>query len=224
MSKRKRTPEQLARATSKRAVAEAARKARDKAAADSAEFAAEQIAPAAQRHSVIARNGVMVRGPRVEACGLTFVRSNPLRHLAARSAGMEVPTIHDGHLRAAARLLAAWETGADGIGSGASNYQPRSGAVQSGIIAEGLLTRLNAQIAARDQIDRAQRFLAGLWPVIHAVVIEGIDASSWASSVGMDRKVAMGYLAAALDMLVTFYAPKPVIRSNEALTATGRHA
>ncbi|MDR3474446.1 MAG: hypothetical protein P4M09_22585 [Devosia sp.] len=175
--------------------------------AEKEEERAEKIAPAAQRKPVSSPDGTVVRGARLEPNGLTFKRSNPLCHLAARSRGMEVPLITRVHVDAAERLLAAWEDGMGSIGLGASNYEPRAGgAVQSGYISEAILGAIRHQVAARCHVEAAMAFLGGLWPVIYAVVIQGIDASSWATTARMNRQVALGFLTAALTRLTEFYA------------------
>ncbi len=205
----------------RKAEADALRRAADKEKAETEERRAEQIAPAAQRHAVERCEGVTMRGPRLEPYGLTFKRSNPLEHLAKRSRGMAVPLITQAHVAAAERLLTAWEDGSGSIGVGASNYEPRSaGAVQSGYIAKAILLAIDKQVRARQHVEAAKAFLGALWPSIHAVVICGIDASSWAQTAGLNRQVALGFLTAALTRLLEFYdGPARAIVEQERLMA-----
>ncbi|MFL5285976.1 MAG: hypothetical protein ACJ8AW_34615 [Rhodopila sp.] len=51
----------------------------------------------------------MLRGARVEQQGVTMIRSNPVKRLAARSRSKEFPTIGEAHVTAADRLLTDWE-------------------------------------------------------------------------------------------------------------------
>jgi hypothetical protein len=182
-------------------------------AAEEAEQKAEAIAPRVQREPVLSPDGTMLRGPRLEPDGLTFKVSNPVRHLEQRGrrraeAG-DMPAVREAHVVAAERLLAAWHEGADGVGIGASNYGERTGGtVQSGTISDAVLATVGRQVKARQEVGAAQTFLGALWPAVHAVVIRGIDVTSWATAARLDRKIALGYLSAALDRLVEFYAPK----------------
>lgn len=181
----------------------AARVAREKAARE--EERQEKIAPAIQRFAVTA-GGVVLRGARVEPDGLAFKRSNPVQHLVRRHSESANPLVTDPHLIASERILISWETGAEGIGTGASNYGERSGGTpQTGYIADAVLRTLNRQIAARDEIAAAQAFLGALWPCVHAVVIRGVDITSWSTTTGLNRHAAVGYVVAALDRLVEFY-------------------
>jgi hypothetical protein len=69
------------------AAAAARRAAAPARAAELREQADEELAPAAQRRAVVGAAGTVLRAPRLErgADGRSFVRSNPLHHLWARS-------------------------------------------------------------------------------------------------------------------------------------------
>jgi hypothetical protein len=171
------------------------------------EAKAEFGAPKIQREAVFNRNGEIIRGPRVEPDGLVFIRSNPVKHLYARSKNKDHPTIHKAHVDAAEKLLIAWEEGSQGISVGSSNYGERSAgaAVNTGTISHTVLQIVNQQIKARQEIAAVQAFLGALWPVIHAIVIRGIDIATWAEASGMRPAVATGYLCASLDKLLDFF-------------------
>ena len=65
----------------------------------------------------------------------------------------------------------------------------------------------HVHIAARDEVLRIRARLGALWPVIHAVVICHIDPSAWGEAQGMNPHVSVGYVTAALDLLVRCYEP-----------------
>lgn len=208
------TPEQKAKREAerarKRAETEARRAAYEKAEAERQERLAELIAPKVQREAVVTADGAIVRAPRVERDGLTFKRSTSLHHLAKRSEGMESPTIRPDHIRAATRLIQAWELGGEGVGLGASNYGERLGGGAGGTPGGRIIS---LQIEARQEIGAVQAFLGALWPAIYAVVIRGSDVTSYAAAMKKRREVALGYVEAALDRLVEFYRPKPAPES-----------
>jgi len=180
--------------------------ARAKAAAEEAK--AESLAPKVQREAVLDHNGNMIRGPRVELEIINFRRSNPVRHLVARSKNKPSPVFVKKHELAADRLLIAWETGANGISAGCTNYSERaSGTPTTGMIADHVLSVINEQMRARQEVAAAQAFLGALWPVIYCVVIRGIDVSGYAEMAGMSQEVATGYVAAALDRLCELFVP-----------------
>ncbi|MGA9608882.1 MAG: hypothetical protein WBR21_17915, partial [Rouxiella badensis] len=57
----------------------------------------ELIAPRSQRMPVLGRDGIPIRGARIERDGCCFVRSNPVRHMVARSRHREAPLITKKH-------------------------------------------------------------------------------------------------------------------------------
>jgi hypothetical protein len=66
---------------------------------------------------------------------------------------------------------------------------------------------------------RVQARLGALWPVIHAVVICHIVPTAWGEAQGMQPNVAIGYVAAALDLLVQCYEPPKRRTSGRILMA-----
>jgi len=76
-----------------------------------------------------------------------------------------------------------------------------------GVISEASLHAAHVHIAARDEILRVQARLGALWPVIHAVVICHLVPTAWGEAQGMQSNVAIGYVAAALDLLVQCFEP-----------------
>lgn len=165
------------------------------------EKAAELLAPAAQRHAVMA-NGEVIRHARAVPDGISFKRSSPVRHMA-KHGGLD-----SDHVRAADRLSTAWETGGGSIGMGASQYGERTSGTpnMSGMLAEGVLNAVRAQNLARDEVVAAARALGGGFNVVRSVVLEGLDVAAWGRlHGGKNCQVAKGYLLAALDELVSFY-------------------
>jgi hypothetical protein len=153
------------------------------------------VSPAAQ---------VTLRGPRVERDGLTFTVSNPIRHLVSRSKGSERPMFTKRHADAADILRHAWEEAGAGVSVGVAQYDRVRGSniPQTGYISDAALAALDHQIDQREKITRARAWLGEyLWRPIVVVVINGIDASTWAAQDKLNRQVAIGYLAAALDRL-----------------------
>lgn len=192
---------------SRKAAAAAQRRARaaavrqHKAAAE--ETRAEAIAPAVQRHDTLDAAGQVVRHARLERDGLTFRRSNPVRHLVARGG----PMIRKAHEIAADRLVVSWEEGGRGVGIAATAYGERAGGgLEVGSLPPYLLARMAYQHRQKAAYEGARIWLGGLWPIIDAVVLRGIDVSAYARPLGQSRQVMLGYLAAALDRLVEFYA------------------
>lgn len=172
------------------------------AAAQAEETRAEGVAPAIQRKPVLAPSGAVLRHPRVEPDGLAFKVSNPV----ARLVRLGSSAITAEHAVAAARINRAWEEGGRGVGMGASLYGERtSGGSEAGALSDRVLAVLGRQTAARDECVAAQAWCGRLWPAIVAVVLNGTDVTAWGVAIGLDRKVALGRVGAALDRLVEFY-------------------
>ena len=192
----------------RRQLAAERRKAAAKEKAEREEARAEHLAPKVQRMPVYARDGkTVLRGSRVEQSGATMVRSNPVKRLAAHSRGKDFPTVGEAHVTAADRLLTAWEE-SHGAPVLCSNYGERSASssMPAGL-SDATLHAAHVHIAARDEVLRIQARLGALWPVIHAVVICHIDPSAWGEAQGMNPHVSVGYVTAALDLLVRCYEP-----------------
>ena len=147
---------------------------------------------------------VTLRGPRVEQDCLTFRVSNPIRHLVARSKSTERPMFTKRHADAADVLRTAWEEAGAGVSVGVAQYDRVRGSniPQTGYISEAAYSAQRHQIDQREKIAKARAWLGeSLWRPIMVVVIQGIDASTWAAQDKLNRQVAIGYLAAALDRL-----------------------
>ena len=171
----------------------------------------ERIAPAVQRNPVVAPDGTVLRGARVEPDGLAFRVSNPIRHMVARGEkreGANLPLITRAHEVAADRLAIAWEEGGRSVTMAACAYGERSGGgtVTSGSPSDAVLQAVGHQNRKRAEFEAARTWLGSLFPVLDAVVLRGIDVTSWARQERRDRNAAVGYLAAALDRLCEFYA------------------
>jgi hypothetical protein len=185
-------------------------------AAEAEEARQESIAPSVQRAPVMAPDGTILRGARLEPDGLAFRVSNPIRHLVARGErqdGTNLPLITRAHQLAAERLVIAWEEGGRSVTMAACAYGERSGggSVTSGSPSDAVLASIGHQNRMLAEFTGARAWLGGLFTVIDAVVLRGIDVSAWAKQERRDRKAAVGYLAAALDRLVEFYA-EPVLK------------
>src|SRR4051794_30385465 len=132
------------------------RRAEAKAKAERDEARAEQLAPKIQRLPVYGRAGQVLRGSRVEQSGLTMVRSNPIKRLAAFSKNKDNPTITDAHVAASDRLITAWEE-AHGAPVLISNYDERTSRSSSpGVLSDAVIHAAHGYIAARDEILRVQ--------------------------------------------------------------------
>jgi len=62
------------------------------------------------------------------------------------------------------------------------------------------------QIKLRRELHDALEALGRCKNVVHRVVLDALPLEHWATSVGMHRSVALGYLSSALDVLCAFYA------------------
>jgi hypothetical protein len=166
----------------------------------------EAIAPRAQRLPVLGRDGEVIRGARLERDGIVFIRSNPIKRLVARGQGKDRPLFVKRHADAVERLLRAWEEGGEGITAGVAHYGVKiSGSSSAGMIADGVLTGVNRQVAARAELEGVKARLGARWGALFSIAIAGIDVSAWGAAVGMNPNCAAGYCAACLDMLCDFY-------------------
>src|SRR4051795_6341245 len=158
-----------------------------KARAEQQEQRDEAIAPRAQRLPVLGRNGEILRGARVERDGVSFRRSNPIRNMVQRGRGKEAPLLEKRHADAADRLLAAWEMAGGGITFGVASYGGRLSAMPTtGTLSDAVLRGVNAQIAARTELEGAKTVLGARWGALFSVVIAGIDVSAWGAACNMN--------------------------------------
>lgn len=172
------------------------------------EAAAEQLAPAIQRRAV---NGF--RGPRVTIANGHIEVASTVRNLAqrqskrARSGGEPAITLE--HVRASERLLIAWRTVSQGVSIGRDYEQMGAGrSTNYGVPTDGKHRKLLVQVKLREELRDALEALGPLQTVVRRTVLDGVDLSVWAAEARMDRTAALGFLAAALTMLVSFYAAR----------------
>lgn len=174
-----------------------ARQARERA----EEARQELVAPAVRRRPVLTPSGEVYRHPVIEPAGAGFIHSNPIRHLIACGGEKSVITVI--HLAAAQNLLATARIAGEGVTSGVSSYGDVRGG--DGTATTAMVLR---QAACHAELDAIRVWLAGFWPVVCAVALDGIAISVWAGTRGWNRSVALGYLKGALDRLVEFYAQR----------------
>lgn len=154
----------------------------------------------------------VLRAARVQRDGAGFNRTDVLSHMAAeineaREAGT-TSMFSTAHFAAAKRLRAAWDAAGDGVGLGASDWGRVGGGRATAPSEQAGHSALVAQVKQRVEIEAAAAWLGGLWPAVRDMALVGMSASAWGAKVGMDRKAVPGYLRAALDRLVEFYAAK----------------
>jgi hypothetical protein len=147
-------------------------------------------------------SGTVYRAPLAVPDGVAFRRSSPLCHLFKRQAGITTD-----HLKAAARLQEAWETGGRGVGMGASNYQERTSGVAKSGISDAVLSSIGRQNVARDEFMVVRWRLGHSWKVIEGIVLDGMDVTTWAANKRpqCDYRTAEKLLVVALDRLVKVY-------------------
>ena len=172
----------------------------------------EAIAPAAQRQSVVTPDGQVLRGPRIERSGITFILTNPIRNMIIRSrhrrADSDLPAITEWHAAASERLLRAHDLAGEGIGIGHSDYSRGgvSSAPQTGYLSKATISAITRQAQAAEERARAKEWLGPVhWAPISACVLRGISFAAWAQTRPCRRAEALGDLVRALDALVEFY-------------------
>ncbi len=158
-------PSQAATSRAITAKTRARRKADAKRQAEAqAEERAEAIAPAAQRHGVALADGTVIRGPRLVRDGISYRVATPLHEMVRRGmrrtdAGL-TPTVTAHHLKAADRLMVAWENGGSGINASAAMLGERTSGGGSG---DGMMALLTTQLAARRECEAVAGWLGPLW-------------------------------------------------------------
>jgi hypothetical protein len=191
--------------------------ARTKAAMEEAKD--EAGAPAAQRKAVLDGDGNVVRGPRVMRDGIVFIRSNPVKHLLARSQNKEFPTIRKIHSDVAEKLRTAYEEGGSSITAGTSSYQERASTTpQTGYIADAIIASVTRQRNARIEVQAVKEHMGSLWDALFEFVIVGRDIGSIAAARHWRPEMMTGFIVASLERLVSFYSP-PVERRGRIRTA-----
>jgi hypothetical protein len=91
-------------------------------------------------------------------------------------------------------------SGGEGIGLGKSDYGAMRGGRGTAPMTPPGHESLVSQLRHRAELEGAAAWLGALWPVVREVALRGVDVSAYAASVGMDRKVAAGYLRASLQI------------------------
>jgi hypothetical protein len=71
---------------------------------------------------------------------------------------------------------------------------------------EGASTPSEPHAAARAEIEAVRACLGPLWPALYNVAILNLDVAEWSRAINMNPEQAAGFLAASLDVLVSFYA------------------
>ena len=118
------------------------------------------------------------------------------------------PLVSDQHLAAAERLRQTFEATAEGVGLFGSSVTwtrinlPVAGAANP----LAMVGRLTSQLAERREWLSARSYLGPLWPALETVVLGGSDVKFLAMQRDWSEPMALGYLIAALDKLVVFYA------------------
>jgi hypothetical protein len=120
-------------------------------------------------------------------------------------------------MAAAQRLATAWHHGGEYVTAGVSSYGDLRGGDGSATTAMVL-----RQIAAQREVSAAGWFMGRCTPCVFRVVLDGISITAWAGSVGIDRKVALGFLIAGLDRLVEFYGTLDATTSGRSGTRTAQ--
>ncbi len=171
----------------------------------------------AEAQSILAGAGIIgpqsvLRGPRIERSGITFIRSNPVRNLLDRAKdrrpNSDLPRVTEYHLQATERLLRAHDMGGEGVGLGHSDYS-RAGVrinPQTGYIPDSVINAITTQASAAEECARAKVWLGPVdFAPINALVLKGISFAIWAETRHTRRAEALGDLVRALDRLVEFY-------------------
>lgn len=184
----------------------------------------ERAAPKVQREAVLASDGTMLRGPLVEVVNGRPIRVNQVARIAGvigdteglpasfrdviGDLGGRSPAITPARVGAARQLQDDWARVGGGVGVSAKDYAERfGGSFAGGLLDQGIM----AQADARQRLDGALTWLGALCDIVVPVVLDCVPPTAWARQNGMSEKHAVGYLAAALTRLASFYA-RPVHR------------
>lgn len=169
------------------------------------EEADEKVAPAVQRL------GTATKHPRLVRDGITFRVACPIEVMVKKGKQRErnggEPTINERHLIAVRRLMVAWEIGQT-ITAGISGYDQKiSGTPDSGYLSQAQIRRVTRQRRAAEEVASVRHALGPpLWPIVEAIGLKGQTAQAWAKEQGLLEGVALGFLRAALDVLVAHLA------------------
>ena len=197
-------PRKPTRAERARRLRELKREKRLKAEAEAAalaEIADEELAPGVQRRVITDAAGNAYRMPTVVRDGVTFKRASPISHLVNCGGATFA------HGKAAERLARAWEDGGRGVGKASGGYGERTATTpQTGYISDVAIAAIAYQTRCRLEYAAAQTYCGGLFSALQRVALEGIDITAWGREKGWEQRVAKGYVVAALDRLVEFYA------------------
>ena len=167
----------------------------------------EELAPAAQRKSVVAQDGTVLREPVVTMSTWAEPGNTTTKLVTGYRRTDSLLTLHqrgelitNNHLIIADRYVRDYEVGMEG---GRPGYD-RLLAIQSGFHGvEPSRMRLNAL-----QRLRAANKSVGtsLLPILHDVVVKNTTLKDWAQRNRVNAQVALGRLVATLDRLSDHYA------------------
>lgn len=212
----------------KRAASAQRRKEAQLAAARLQEQKDEDLAPAVQRQAITRRvydeeTGrdveQIIQAPRLERAGVGFIRSDPIKHLAARGEARtergEVAIIDGRHVKAANRLRSLWDAVGEGIGVGASDWGRLPSMRGTVPTEQGGHTALLAQVKMQSELEACAAFLGGAWPCVRDIALRGVTVDSWSGRMGWDRSISTGYLRAGLDRLIEHFSEQEPERKSK---------
>lgn len=180
---------------------------------------AEEIAPRHARQPVLDASGRTIRGSRIVVDGAIVRRANVLDRLRAygqeREAKGLASLITSRRVDAATRLQVDYSEMGAGVNVAATDYARATGNGNP----DGRHPALLRQIATRERLEAALSAVAPMADVVIPIVLQGVDVQSWATAHGYDRKQAIGYLAAGLELLAQFYDGLAITGSQTRLRA-----
>jgi hypothetical protein len=160
--------------------------------AQAVEAAAAKAGTRVVRRAVIASDGRVLCGIRVNVADGRARLANPVLGLTA---------ITKTQKRAAARLQADWREVGEGIGLGAASYDAPSGHGDG----SGRHGALMAQVRAQERLAGALNALGAFAPAMKRLILHCVPLETWKAESGLGDD-ALGFVRAALDRLVAFYA------------------
>lgn len=175
------------------AIAEAERMAREAA---RQEIEDEMRAPAVLRRAIVAPDGTMLRGPRVEVIAGRPAHVDPVISLK----------LSNRERRAAHQLQTDWREVGAGLSIGSGGWLRVSGGSgdQPIIGKDGAML---AQIEARKRLDGALAHVGSFAPCLARVVLDCVPVAVWAVEANLTMVNATAWIGAGLELLSRFYWP-----------------
>lgn len=172
-------------------------------AAELAEAEDDILCPAVLRCAVLASDGALIRGARINIVAPRNA-SKRARHADPIAACRD--PLFTARAKAAARQFQLdWHDVGCGVGTGSANYM-RSGSGTGDTGHDALM----AQVMTRTRLEAAVTHLGALAPHVARVVVDCVPIAAWADEVAHTVPEAIGILSTALTRLATFYwPPKP---------------